>query len=50
MNEEHDSLAARVAALKARVADLAVYLHSALEYLSSDPQSQAQSAFRTRLA
>src|SRR5882672_6384060 len=39
MNEERNSLAARVAALEARVADLADYLHSALEYLSSDPQS-----------
>src|SRR5438874_1187613 len=39
MNQEHKALAERIAALEARVSDLAIYLHSALEYLTSDPQS-----------
>lgn len=39
MNHEHTALADRVAALEARVAEFASYLRSALEYLSSDPQS-----------
>ena len=39
MSNEQNALADRVAALEARVAGLASYLQSALEYLSSDPAS-----------
>lgn len=39
MNLDHKALADRITALETRVADLASYLQSALDYLSSDPQS-----------
>lgn len=39
MSQEHDILSSRVAALEAKVAELGAYLQSALQYLSSDPQS-----------
>jgi hypothetical protein len=39
MNQEHKLLVERVTALEAKVAELSLYLKSALGYLSSDPQS-----------
>jgi Domain of unknown function (DUF4145) len=39
MSDEHKVLSDRIAALEARVAELGVFLHSALAYLSSDPAS-----------
>ncbi len=39
MTNEYDILTDRVTVLEQKVADLAGYLHSALEYVSSDPQS-----------
>jgi Domain of unknown function (DUF4145) len=39
MNHEQKALAARIAALEARVAELGSFLHSAVAYLSSDPAS-----------
>jgi Domain of unknown function (DUF4145) len=39
MNDEHKALADRIAAVETRVAEIASYLRSALQYLSTDPQS-----------
>src|SRR5438874_1916748 len=39
MSDEHQALAARIAALEARVAELGTILRSAIAYLSSDPAS-----------
>jgi hypothetical protein len=44
MSHEHEALADRVAALEARVAELASYLQCALQYLSSDPPSSLTKA------
>jgi hypothetical protein len=46
-NQEHLELAERVAAVQSRVTDLAPYLHSALDYVASDPQS---SLMKSRIA
>jgi Domain of unknown function (DUF4145) len=39
MNSNHKALADRITAVEARVAEIASYLRSALQYLSTDPQS-----------
>lgn len=39
MPQDYKALASRVEALEQKVPDLATYLHSALDYISADPQS-----------